>query len=321
MISNRPWKLWADRAPTFVIAPHRSRSTLLQRILNAHPRLVIWGEHGGLINKLAELDATAGYFWNVAMPMEGRNLEQLSSKPVSTELPFDPWTNPWDREQYLDFCRRFLLKTFQKGLKPGQRWGLKEIRYNSPEVCGFLSTLFPKSRFIVVRRNMLDLCVSNILSEWSIEYLNQVNAGANESTAEAVISDCCYAVTAVDWQLHATATLLGDRALTIDSAEIATRTDDIFAFLRLRVSPSTRRKVGEVVASKVGTTNKQRSAGMIDRKLIESIAPKLLIEARREISHEGLDVGRLRRSNTKGAYSFLVGDHDLRETNLSSMFW
>lgn len=322
MILNMPWKMWADDAPVFVIAPHRSRSTLLQRILNAHPRLVIWGEHGGLINKLAELDATAAYFWNVAGPIHNRNLEMLSRKPASAaEQPFDPWTNPWDRGKYLKFCRRFLVRTFRQGLRPDQRWGLKEIRYNSPEVCGFLSMLFPRSRFIVVRRNTLDLCVSNILSDWSVKSLNEMNAGATVATAEAVISDCCYAATAVDWQLRATTALLGSRALTIDSAEITTRADDVFAFLTLRVNRSTRRRIDELVSSKMGTTDKHQCAGVIDRKLIESIAPKLLVEAEREIAENGPDIGRLRRNCAKGAFSFLLGDHDLRDTNLSSMFW
>ena len=44
---------WHDR-PVFVLAQHRSGGTLLARLLNCHPGLVIWGEHAGFINRLAE---------------------------------------------------------------------------------------------------------------------------------------------------------------------------------------------------------------------------------------------------------------------------
>jgi len=42
--------------PVFVLSPARGGGTVLARILNCHPQLVIWGEHVGLINRLAEID-------------------------------------------------------------------------------------------------------------------------------------------------------------------------------------------------------------------------------------------------------------------------
>ena len=46
----------ASRGPVFVLTLHRAGGTVLVRVLNCHPELVIWGEHVGLINRLAEID-------------------------------------------------------------------------------------------------------------------------------------------------------------------------------------------------------------------------------------------------------------------------
>ena len=40
----------------FLLTLHRGGGTVLARVLNCHPDLVIWGEHVGLINRLAEID-------------------------------------------------------------------------------------------------------------------------------------------------------------------------------------------------------------------------------------------------------------------------
>jgi len=40
----------------FLLTVHRGGGTVLARVLNCHPDLVIWGEHVGLINRLAEID-------------------------------------------------------------------------------------------------------------------------------------------------------------------------------------------------------------------------------------------------------------------------
>jgi hypothetical protein len=46
----------AQDSPVFLLTLHQAGGTVLARVLNCHPDLVIWGEHVGLINRLAEID-------------------------------------------------------------------------------------------------------------------------------------------------------------------------------------------------------------------------------------------------------------------------
>ena len=61
--------------PIFLFTLHRSGGTLLQRIVNAHPNVVIWGEHGGFINQLADADATLAEFSPVTSPISRRDIQ------------------------------------------------------------------------------------------------------------------------------------------------------------------------------------------------------------------------------------------------------
>jgi hypothetical protein len=42
--------------PVFLLTLHRGGGTVLARVLNCHPDLMIWGEHVGLIDRLAAID-------------------------------------------------------------------------------------------------------------------------------------------------------------------------------------------------------------------------------------------------------------------------
>ena len=66
--------------PVFVCGPHRSRSTYLQRLLNIHPGLVVWGEHGGLINRLAELDRIGAQQAQAREPPDAVRLKMFVAK-------------------------------------------------------------------------------------------------------------------------------------------------------------------------------------------------------------------------------------------------
>lgn len=151
----------AQHRPVFVISTGRSGSTLVQRVLNCHRELVIWGEHFGFIESLASAYAQ----------MLNPQQELYRSNPgPSVLLPTlqDPaaqleWTNPWDVEDFKRQTRDFIEGYFA-GRLHGQRWGFKEIRYNSLPVLRMLRDLFPEGRFIFVMRDAVDVTRSKVFS-------------------------------------------------------------------------------------------------------------------------------------------------------------
>ena len=222
-----------DVRPVFVCAPHRSGSTMLMRVLNCHPELVIWGEHGGFLNQLAEMDAVMTRTWNIRRPIGERDLESYIAQ---TEAPsFDAWTNPVDIAAFRRRMADLLDQTFSAGLSPQQRWGLKEIRYGGPAFARYLLALFPAARILILRRDPLQLCISNILASWSLEHLGTL--GVTDEQAEDVVADCAYAVTAIDWRLQRMAEVGNGRVRMLWLKDVAHSIDDIFKFSRTGCGP------------------------------------------------------------------------------------
>ncbi|MGC1305206.1 MAG: sulfotransferase [Caulobacteraceae bacterium] len=309
-----------DDDPVFVCAPHRSRGTYLQRLLNIHPRLVVWGEHGGLINKLAEIDQIGKLHTRVHGDGDDGYLAMFAAKRVEALFDYDPWANPLQAYQLREHHRRFLSAMFRRGLAAEQRWGVKEIRYNSPATVAFLAELYPRAQFLILRRDLVELCVSNILATWSANHLLAMGAGATLESAREVLSDCAYALCAIDAQLQMSAALLGPRAQEVGDAAIAETMGEVFRFLDLPAPEGYAEAVTLISGLRLGETPKEMSIGCLDRRFIEENAPEYIALARKEIFGQGLDLARLRRLAGRGRYSFLAGDHDLRHTTFSSLF-
>lgn len=163
------------QAPVFVISTGRSGSTLLQRVLNCHPDLVIWGEYHGFIGGFAEPFHLMGLGGDDQFPVaDSRNDEPKLLVPAFA----DPdaglnWCNPSSRDEYNDQARQMITSYFASRLAPGQRWGFKEVRYNEPLVLAMLLELFPLGRFVFLRRNPLEVVRSKVLA-WNGPELKQL---------------------------------------------------------------------------------------------------------------------------------------------------
>jgi hypothetical protein len=303
----------AHERPIFVIAPHRSGGTVLERALNAHSSVVIWGEHGGILNKLAELDAVGRLYWNLTMPLSERGLDQQASNITV----FNPWRNPVDLCEYRQWCHDFIRATFTRDLPRERRWGLKEIRYHSLMTTRFLAKIFPMGKFVILRRDPIQICVSSIFADWSIKQLSKMGAGETEDDARAVINDSAYAAVAIDHQLAQSAVALKERCLTIWYGDLSSSIGRIFEFLEL--DPAPEQVVAKAIETRAGITNRDQRVGLIDRTLVEQIAPQAVRDAAAIVASFGVDIARLKRLQG-GRYCFLLGDHDLEATPYSSMF-
>ncbi len=159
--------------PVFLISTGRSGSTLVQRLLNCHPDLVMWGEHHGFL-------AGLGHTFNRMFIEGGENPfpRAATGNPGPAQLLptlHDPtaeleWANPYTAEEFAGQLRDFISGYFGGKLPPGVRWGFKEIRYHQHGQYEMLRLLYPAGRFIFLRRNPLKVARSKLLA-WSADGL------------------------------------------------------------------------------------------------------------------------------------------------------
>jgi hypothetical protein len=143
--------------PVIVLSVGRSGSTLLMRLLNCSPDLVIWGEHNGFLT-------TMGRAFHALTCSFATNCMQNSQRFAEPVLHKEPiilshgerwsceWTNTFDKSDVISAFRNLILELLARRLPNGVRWGFKEIRYHGDEI-GFLRTLFPRAQFILLLRN------------------------------------------------------------------------------------------------------------------------------------------------------------------------
>jgi hypothetical protein len=310
--------------PVFVFSAHRSGGTMLARVLNCHPDLVIWGEHGGFINQLAEVDVITSGFEGLTVPVGDRGLSDFIGGEKFNPAMFNPWANPFEQGSYRTWCRRFIESTFSYGLRPGQRWGFKEIRYHTVRTASFLATLFPDARFVILRRALYPLALSNLFAPWSVDRLRWSGAIRSEADIRAAVIDCAYALTAIDHGFGAILAALPGRCHVVNHEAITPSAQDVFAdlfmFLGLRGSRALLQAIIAVVESRVGTSDRGTAEGHLTLQTVERYLADALATAQAQIAADGIDTARLKRIAPQGRYSYLAGDHSLSDTPLSAMF-
>jgi hypothetical protein len=133
--------------PIFVLgSSQRTGSTLLQRLLNSCPRVMIWGEH------LAHL---SGFFreFRYLRDWENRHADERKTFLLEDYDIFAPNIMPEEYE-LVDAARIYIAGLFGiPAAKLGRPiWGFKEVRYGA-QVALFLQECFPQARFIHLTRN------------------------------------------------------------------------------------------------------------------------------------------------------------------------
>ncbi|HEY6434818.1 MAG TPA: sulfotransferase [Acetobacteraceae bacterium] len=314
--------------PVFVLAQHRSGGTLLTRLLNCHPGLVIWGEHAGFLNKLAEaqdmLDRHAGL-----LPQRSpAELRHYVSGRVGDA--FLPWTVPFGGAAFLAGCRTMVRGLFAPGLRPGQRWGFKEIRYHSPTVVRFLRRLFPAAQFILLNRDPIELCVSDMLVSWALGSLMAERVQTDRRAFLAAVDDCLYAILAVRENLTHARAAIADQSIAVRYEALVSTPEaemaDILGFLRLPDCAGLSARLRLVARTVTGATDKAPvlpagDLGLLTAPCIREAAERLLPSIAAGIARDGVNAARLRREQQEeGRFSYLLGDHAVAETSFSTMF-
>lgn len=181
-----------DEAPVFLLSTGRSGSTLLQRLLNCHPDLVMWGEHHGFLGGLSYPfyrlfeEVPGNLFPRTATgnPGPGQLLPTLRDPAAEVE-----WANPCTAEEFADMFRVFISGYFAGKLPPGVRWGFKEIRYDKQGEFEMLRMLYPAGHFIFLRRNPLKVARSKLLAWSRDEAGNEAPLAQRISAIKASVED------------------------------------------------------------------------------------------------------------------------------------
>jgi len=154
------------KSPIFLLGSGRCGSTLLQRALNAHPDIVLYGEHEGFLAPLANSyqkltqtkDIQRWVYGEDAVPAE-TIFGEIRDKEVDI-----CWINNFTREDVFSQYRHLVLSLLAKDLDLEKvHWGFKEIRYHEGQhVISFLLELFPDARFVFMFRNPADTIASGM---------------------------------------------------------------------------------------------------------------------------------------------------------------
>ena len=159
--------------PIFIFAQARSGSTLVQRVLNSVDDVIIYGEHLGILEKVAqsyfEFHRSLKYLPNFCSTNENLNEVQAEAlKRLRDPQDFTPHISGFSirhvREQYAKFVSD-LIQTVDK--ERGKRWGFKEIRYGfGDKVFEVLAQFFPQATFVFVARHPFGMLSSERGTGW-----------------------------------------------------------------------------------------------------------------------------------------------------------
>lgn len=156
-----------DSKPLFLLGTGRSGTTLVQRFLNAHSDTIIWGEHIGFLESLAdsyfllkEHPSMHDFSFNSAAHSTDCDLKSYYKDPKRWQA----WMNWFTPSNVDDFYRDFIKSVFSPSIIDGcDVWGFKEIRYGeNTKVINFLKALYPNAVFLCVVRDSLNVIESQL---------------------------------------------------------------------------------------------------------------------------------------------------------------
>lgn len=147
--------------PIFVLGLPRSGTTLLQRVLNADPDVLIQGEQSGAFDLIAKS------YRAYCKDLHARHSQGLSVGDVAAKLRTNSWIanlSTWDNEALKRMFHCMLL-SIGNPTGWGARWGFKEVLFsdNVPEM---IFDFYPKAKIILTTRNVTGFVQSMKCKGW-----------------------------------------------------------------------------------------------------------------------------------------------------------
>jgi hypothetical protein len=156
------------KPPILLFGTGRCGSTLIQRAINCHEDIVMWGEHEGFLGPLSRsmkllLDGDSVKEYVYGEKALDPNIVQGQLKDYGKDIC---WVNDFNRHQVINSYRGLILRILCKNLDLEKvHWGFKEIRYREGfPVFWMLQKLFPDARYLFVFRSPVTTVASAILA-------------------------------------------------------------------------------------------------------------------------------------------------------------
>ena len=228
--------------PIFVLGFHRGGTTFVQRLLNCHKKVTIWGENGGIVGDLRAMSERFATSPAAKVDVEQyREFRGLADK-------FLPWANPVDADEFTTHLASMLESLYGNPADLSSFWGFKEIRHGTPEDIDFLFRLFPQCRLIMVVRNPRDLLLSQYYARWGGKHFS-------ESPENAVRQKIINYVNSVESFLEIEQQKSSvAKILRYESIQSETVSHEIFGFLGLPEAGINQMLLNEVIGARVGSS-------------------------------------------------------------------
>jgi len=253
--------------PIFVLGFHRGGTTFVQRLLNCHQKVTIWGENGGIISDLRVM--IERYATSPAAKVDVEQYRDFSGLADK----FRPWANPFDADQFASHIASLLESLYRNPKDPGSFWGFKEIRHGTREDIDFLYHLFPHCRLIMLVRNLKDVLMSQYFAKWGGKNFT----GSPEKTVRKIVANYVKSVECfldIEQQKPSLARIL--RYETIQSDTVL---NDLFGFLGLPEAGISQKLLDEVMQARVGSSfrDKGRLIDCNENQLICALIDKQIV--------------------------------------------
>lgn len=152
--------------PVFALSTGRTGSTLVQRVLNCHPDLVVWGEHFGFLNSFG---SAHGQMCKPDQQLFPKTIAENKAPQLLLPSLKNPgaaieWANPLSLQEFERRVCNFMHNYFSSRLENHQRWGFKEIRYNNQETMSMLRAAYPQGKFIFIQRDPFEVTRSKVFA-------------------------------------------------------------------------------------------------------------------------------------------------------------
>lgn len=165
-------------------ATHRSGSTLVQRILNARPQTLIWGEHLGVLSQFHAI-----YQKVQTLSEKGKSSRQAyfqSGENPNQWLALMTPSPEFIENATISSVRTFLDQLYQQNKEGHDMIGFKEVRYGAKELT-ILQKCYPEAKLLLLVRNPLKAWESYPKSwgEYSgaLQFARQWNNNVNDYLA------------------------------------------------------------------------------------------------------------------------------------------